>query len=194
MKSTSLRGWGAEQGGHSQQEKSREMGLGEHPRKIHLWATCLFIIEVSLIYNIMSVSGIQQSDSIIINNLCMYVCVLSSSVVSDSLQPHGLQLTRFLCPWDFPGKNTGVGSISSSRGSSWPRDWTCVPCVSCIGIWISLPLSLLGSPCTYLYSFSPFFSIIAYYKTLRRGGNNTQKNCTKKICTTQIITMVWSLT
>ena len=33
----------------------------------------------------------------------------SCSVVSDSLQPHGLQLTRLLCPWDFPGKSTGVG-------------------------------------------------------------------------------------
>ena len=31
-------------------------------------------------------------------------------------------------------------------------------------------------------------------KILRRGGKNTQKNCTKKIFTTQIITMVWSLT
>ena len=29
---------------------------------------------------------------------------------------------------------------------------------------------------------------------LRRGGKNTQKNCTKKIFTTQIIRMVWSLT
>ena len=29
--------------------------------------------------------------------------------MSDSLQPHGLQPTRLLCPWDFPGKNTGVG-------------------------------------------------------------------------------------
>ena len=27
----------------------------------------------------------------------------------NSLQPHGLQLTRFLCPWDFPGKDTGMG-------------------------------------------------------------------------------------
>ena len=26
-----------------------------------------------------------------------------------SLPPHGLQPTRLLCPWDFPGKNTGVG-------------------------------------------------------------------------------------
>ena len=31
------------------------------------------------------------------------------SVVSYSLQPHGLQLARLLCPWNFPGKNTGVG-------------------------------------------------------------------------------------
>ena len=31
------------------------------------------------------------------------------SVVSDSYQPHGLQLTRLLRPWDFPGKSIGVG-------------------------------------------------------------------------------------
>ena len=33
----------------------------------------------------------------------------SRSVVSDSSQPHGLQPIRFLHPWDFPGKSTGVG-------------------------------------------------------------------------------------
>ena len=33
----------------------------------------------------------------------------SHSVMSDSSQPHGLQPTRLLHPWDFPGKNTGVG-------------------------------------------------------------------------------------
>ena len=33
----------------------------------------------------------------------------SHSVMSDSLQPHGLQPTRLLRPWDFPGKSTGVG-------------------------------------------------------------------------------------
>ena len=30
-------------------------------------------------------------------------------VVSNSSRPHGLQPTRLLCPWDFPGKSTGVG-------------------------------------------------------------------------------------
>ena len=33
----------------------------------------------------------------------------SHSVMSDSLRPHGLQPTRLLHPWDFPGKSTGVG-------------------------------------------------------------------------------------
>ena len=33
----------------------------------------------------------------------------SHSVVSNSLRPHVPQPTRLLCPWDFPGKSTGVG-------------------------------------------------------------------------------------
>ena len=32
-----------------------------------------------------------------------------TSVVSDSVRPHKRQPTRLLCPWDSPGKNTGVG-------------------------------------------------------------------------------------
>ena len=31
------------------------------------------------------------------------------AVVYDSSRPHGLQPTRLLRPWDFPGKSTGVG-------------------------------------------------------------------------------------
>ena len=33
----------------------------------------------------------------------------SHSVVTDSQRPHGLQPTRLLCPWEFPGESTGVG-------------------------------------------------------------------------------------
>ena len=46
------------------------------------------------------------------------------SVVSDSLWPHGLKLTRLPCSWDFPGKSTGVGChfllqrIFSTEGSN----------------------------------------------------------------------------
>ena len=44
-----------------------------------------------------------------LSNDCQYLRVLSSSVVSNSLRPHGLQPARLLCPWDFTGNNTGVG-------------------------------------------------------------------------------------
>ena len=33
----------------------------------------------------------------------------SRSVVSDHQRPHGLQPSRLLHPWDFPGKSTGMG-------------------------------------------------------------------------------------
>ena len=36
--------------------------------------------------------------------------------VSNSWQPHGRQTARLLCPWDFPGKNTGMGSHSLRQG------------------------------------------------------------------------------
>ena len=36
--------------------------------------------------------------------------------MSNSLWPHGLQPTRLLCPWNSPGKNTGVGSHPLLRG------------------------------------------------------------------------------
>ena len=48
----------------------------------------------------------------------------SHSVVSDSSRPHGLQPTRLLHPWDFPGKSTGVGChcllrVSPKGNQSW---------------------------------------------------------------------------
>ena len=39
-----------------------------------------------------------------------------SLVVSDSLRPHELQPARLLCPWDSPGKNTGVGCHALLQG------------------------------------------------------------------------------
>ena len=41
----------------------------------------------------------------------MRACLIAS-VVSDSLWSHGLWSARLLCPWGFPGKNTGVGRHS----------------------------------------------------------------------------------
>ena len=43
----------------------------------------------------------------------------SRSVRSDSSRPRGLQPTRLLCPWDFPGKSTGVGCHCLLRLTEW---------------------------------------------------------------------------
>ena len=50
----------------------------------------------------------------------------SHSVMSNSSQPHGLQPTRLLHPWDFPGKSTGVGchclllkASQTGKGTEW---------------------------------------------------------------------------
>ena len=45
----------------------------------------------------------------------------SHSDVSNSLRPHGLQPTRLLCPWGFPGKRTGEfhGQMSLAGYSLW---------------------------------------------------------------------------
>ena len=48
------------------------------------------------------------------------------------------------------------------------------------------PLAILIPACA---SSSPVF-LMMYSVVLRRGGKKTQKNCTKKIFTTKIITMV----
>ena len=36
-------------------------------------------------------------------------CCQGASVVPNSMRPQRWQPTRLLCPWDSPGKNTGVG-------------------------------------------------------------------------------------
>ena len=52
--------------------------------------------------------------------LISYVCMHAKSLQScpfDSLQHYGLQPTRLLCPWDSPGKNTGLGCHALLQGN-----------------------------------------------------------------------------
>ena len=54
----------------------------------------------------------QQNCPYTLSNALQEGARVRHSVVSDSFQPHGLQPSRLLCPWDSPGKNTGVGCHS----------------------------------------------------------------------------------
>ena len=58
----------------------------------------LFLLLVTLTVYLISLSCIHMEGQ------CFHSVICSvTSVVSDSLPPHGLQPIRFLCPWDFPG-------------------------------------------------------------------------------------------
>ena len=63
------------------------------------------------------------------NYVCFCLATKSRLTLVQPLEKRALlQPTRLLCPWDFPGKNTGVGCISFSRESSLPRDRARVSC------------------------------------------------------------------
>ena len=68
------------------------------------------------------------------------------SVVSSSLGPCGLQPIRLLCPWNFPGKNTGVGCHALLQGIF--RTQGSNPSLLHLLHWqaLSLPLAPPGKP------------------------------------------------
>ena len=92
-----------------------------------------------------------------------HVCLVKMalcSVTCDSLWLHGLQHTRLLCPWNSPGKNTGVvyhallQGIFLTQGSN-PYLLYCRQ--------ILYPLSHLGSPHIGLYlPFSCHISLVSF--------------------------------
>ena len=75
-----------------------------------------------------------------------HVCVLSCSVMPNSLRPHGLHPARLLCPWHFPGKNIGVGCHFLLQGIFPTQRLN--QCLLHLLFWQaeSLLLSHLGSP------------------------------------------------
>ena len=65
-----------------------------------------------------------------VQRLGVKVKVLVAQSCPTLCDPHGLQPARLLCPWDLPGKDTGVEVISFSRVSSQLRDRTHVSCIA----------------------------------------------------------------
>ena len=73
------------------------------PLSPSLWAD-------SLIFNLRICCNLNSFFFLFLMFPNIHSCVSHSViVVSDSLWPHGLQFTRLLCPWSFPGKDAGVG-------------------------------------------------------------------------------------
>jgi len=72
--------------------------------------------------------------------------VLSCLLVSNSLQPHGLQPAGLLCSWDFLGKNTGLSCHFLLQGIFLTQGFKL--CLLCLLHWQedSSPLCHLGIP------------------------------------------------
>ena len=84
---------------------------------------------------------------------CMHACTLNH-VQLFVTPPHELQPTRFLCPWDSPGKNTGVLPFSSPGDLS---KWGTEPMSP--ALWAdSLSLSHQGSVLSLLNLANVFLS------------------------------------
>ena len=56
------------------------------------------------------------------------MCLVSQLCLA-VLQPHRLLPTRPLCPWDFPGKNTGVGCCFLPQEIFLTQDGTYISCI-----------------------------------------------------------------
>ena len=55
--------------------------------------------------------------------------------MSDCSRPHGLQPTRLLCPWDFPGTSTGVGCHRNDpqmKGSCMTSPYSVCTNITCV--------------------------------------------------------------
>ena len=93
----------------------------------------------------------DRSSAVVLCSWCFAFVVIVVLLLScQTLQLHGLQPARLLCPSDFPGKNTGVGCHASSRWSSWPRGRICISCWTSKFFTPEPP----GKPCA-LHTFSP---------------------------------------
>ena len=93
----------------------------------------------------------------------------SRSVVSDPQRPHGLQPSRFLHPWDFPGKSTGVGchwllSMCTNKIPCEMRKWPhgkIFHLITALTSWESANLlegELCGVNSGFLWTILPAFS------------------------------------
>ena len=91
---------------------------------------------------------------------------VSLPVVSDSLRPHVLQPARLLCPWDSPGKNTGVGCHALLQGI-FPTQ------VSCIAGRLFTIWATQGARCYTHYNFKVYGS--KHRKMFTRNQNTNKK-------------------
>jgi len=84
--------------------------------------------------------------------------MFSHSVVSNFLRPHWQEPTRFLCPWNVPGKNTGMGCFPFLLQGFLTQEWRCRVIKKALNRLLSTPWFLpASSPSILLHPPRLFF-------------------------------------
>ena len=136
---------------HPQDSPGRNTGVGCHfLLHIYRWGNWNSAMVGNLFWD-QAVSGRARIWSSVSKwGFQCFACICAQLCLT--LQPSGLQPTRFLCPWDSPGKNTGVSCHFFLQGI-FPDQGSNPPCLLRWQVG-AFPLSHLGSPCA---------AIICYY-------------------------------
>ena len=135
-----------------------------------------------------AIYGKKEVTGVVFMSCC---CRWITSILSDSVWPHGLLPTRLLCPWDSPGKNTGVGCHCPPPGGL--PNLGIEPCLLHLLHWQagSLPLVPLGKPrfhecpliffrrCLIIQKLPPLHQVITVGRTeslKSKSGSNKVQN------------------
>ena len=119
-------------------------------------------------------SALPRSNPVGAQNPNYWVSACSVAlVVSDSLRPHGVQPARLLCPWDFPGKNTGACCHALLQGIFPTQGLN--PCLLCLlytgGFFTVEPHQ--GSPPNH-WTTRKFPRGSAFISCIQKGSKNTE--------------------
>ena len=94
--------------------------------------------------------------------VCVYSVVQSCPTLCDPMDRPGFSIHGI-----FQARILEWVAISSCMGSSWPREQTCVSCVSCVGRWIlyhcTTWLALFSSGCIQIVSNFLFIILLHKY-------------------------------
>ena len=117
---------------------------------------------------------------IALNQLLLPVVVLSCSVVSDSLWPHGLYSPPGSCVRGIlQARILEWVAIPSSRGSSWPSDGIWVSCISYIGsqVFTTVPPGKLPAGGWWYWILASLFCPFSLWEHSVHSVSRTQFPC-----------------
>ena len=87
--------------------------------------------------------------------------------MSDSVRPHRWQPTRLLCPWDSPGKNTGVGCHFPGKNYNYTIELFWNLCQKSVDqIYVGQFVESSTDPYVYLYVILHYLDSVQFSRSV----------------------------